>query len=91
LILGVVNFCICRHFFTFWVFGGSFFGVFIASFCNFTFGRFALAGLDNLLFLDWSITAFNVVGFGCLNWVAWRQLVGLVRVFFTFHFEFKVV
>ena len=70
LVLRVVNFGISRHIITLRVFGGSFFGVFIAAFFGLTFGWFTLTGLDIFLLHNRSLTALSVVGFGCLNWVA---------------------
>jgi hypothetical protein len=38
LVLRIVDFCVGGHIVAFWVFGGSFFSVFIAAFRNLAFG-----------------------------------------------------
>ena len=72
MILGIVNFCISRHIIAFWVFGGSFFSVFIAAFRDLALGWFAFRELDSFLFLYGCISAFSVVDLGYLNRVARR-------------------
>ena len=66
--------------------------MFLAVLGNFAVGCFAFYRLNTFLIsLCGRVAVHSRVSFVYLNWFAWGQLVGLIMVLFTFHFEFKVV